>query len=143
MLQSDFKQGNRGTYPEELTFWKYPGDKRICVYTYLIEYINRTLDIRKTCKSLFLTVSTPHKEPSISTISRWIKSVLRHAGIQTSVFTPGSVRLAVVSKASAKGVSICESLNLGGWTRESTFTKYYNKPIINQKKQGIQSVLLS
>ena len=143
MLQSDFKQGNRGTYPEKLEFSKFPGDKRVCVHTYLIEYMQRTLDIRKANKSLFLTVGTPHHAPTVSTITRWIKSVFRHAGISTDKYSPASVRTAVASKAVDKGVSICDILKLGGWTRESTFTKFYKKPIVKQDGQSIQSILLS
>ena len=143
MLPTDFKQGNRGSFPEKLQFDKFPGDKRICVFTYLVEYIQRTLDIRHTNKSLFLTVGTPHKAPSAATISRWIKTVLRHAGINTKRFSSGSVRAAVSSKAVSKGVSIIEILKLGGWTRESTFTRYYKKPIVKQSNESIQTKLLS
>ena len=143
MLPSDFKQGTRGSYPEELVFRKFPGDKRICIYTYLAEYLKRTLDIRGKCKSLFLTVGTPHKEPSVATISRWIKSVLRNSGVNTHEFKPASVRTAVASKVALKGVSISSILKLGGWTRESTFTKYYKKPIRSNKLVSIQSSILS
>ena len=143
MLSTDFKQGNRGTFPETLEFEKFPGDKRICVFTYLLEYIQRTLDIRQANKSLFLTVGTPHKTPSVATISRWIKSVLRHSGIDTKKFSSGSVRSAVSSKAAAKGVSILEILKFGGWTRESTFTTFYKKPILKQSKKSVQTQVLS
>ena len=59
--------------------------------------------------------------------------MLSEAGIQTDVFKAHSVRAASSSAAMAKGVSIGDIMQTAGWSRSSTFEKFYYKPIEQAK----------
>ena len=48
-----------------------------------------------------------------STISSWIKQVMKLAGIDTSVFLPASTRGAPVSAAAGRGASLNKILGAG------------------------------
>ena len=50
------------------------------------------------------------------------------AGINTELFSAHSTRCASTSKATAS-VSTDVILATAGWTEESTFRKFYNKPV--------------
>ena len=124
------KQGRPGFKLDMIVLKKYPVDRRICIYHYMVSYLKRTLDIRGVEKSLFLTTKKPFKKASLNTMSRWLKNVLSLAGIDTSLFTAGSIRSASTSKARDKGVPIDDLMKAGGWTQASTFVKYYSKEIV-------------
>ena len=101
--QSDLKEGRLNYKPEPLRFHKYPANKKLCIFNYLTEYLSRTNGIRKEEKSLFITLTAPHGRPSQCTVSRWIKTVLKEAGIDTALFSAGSTRSASTSKAERGG----------------------------------------
>jgi integrase len=98
----DLKEGRLNYKPEILKLKKYPVNKKLCIHHYLSVYLERTLDIRGTERSLFLTLSKPHSQPSASTVSRWVKKVLKQAGVSEE-YTAGSTRSAVASKAERGG----------------------------------------
>ena len=54
--------------------------------------------------------------------------MLGQAGIDTELFSAHSTRCASTSKAIAS-VSTDVILATAGWTEESTFRKFYNKPV--------------
>jgi hypothetical protein len=137
--QHDLKEGRLNYKPDILTLSKYPVNKKLCVHHYLTTYLERTLDMRGKERSLFLTLTKPHKKPSSDTVSRWIKKILRLAGISDE-FSAGSTRAAVTSKAERGGVPIDDIMRAAGWVRQSTFTKFYNKPI--KVKEKFQNVIL-
>ena len=66
-------------------------------------------------------------------MSRWIKELLRAAGINTNDFGPGSVRAAAVSKADQQGATLDTIMKSAGWTQPSTFTKFYKKTVLPQQ----------
>ena len=88
-----------------------PEDPSLCTMSTLAEYILHT---EKLCSSskLFISFIRPHKPVTISTVGRWIKSVLSSAGIDTSVFKAHSVRGASVTSAYIKGVPVTEICTL-------------------------------
>ena len=57
------------------------------------------------------------------------KNVLKLAGIDISVFKPHSIRSASTSVAHKCNVSIDVILKAAGWSNESTFRKFYNRPV--------------
>ena len=63
----------------------YPPDRRLCVYTVLKEYLSRTKPVRKNSQSkrLFLSYVRPYSSVSRDTISRWIRTVMARAGVDT------------------------------------------------------------
>ena len=108
-----WKQSRRGYKPEQIVLKKFPADKRLCVFHYLTVYLERTLDCRGTVKQLFLTLKKPYEGASRDTLARWIKEVLKLAGINVGVFGPGSTRSASTSKAQQQGASVDELLRGG------------------------------
>ena len=65
-------------------------------------------------------------------ITRWLRETMEAAGIDMSIFSAHSVRSATVSNAyTSTRLPLTTILRTGGWTSESTFSKFYNKPIAN------------
>lgn len=124
------KQSRPGYHLPELSFEKYP-DKSLCVVSFLKQYISITEPFRGNETALFLSYLSPHKAVTKDTIARWIKTVMNNAGIDINIFRAHSVRSASVSHASKCRVPLDTILRTAGWSRESTFRKYYDKPITN------------
>ena len=78
---------------------------------------------------LFIGVTNPHKPVTTTTLSRWVKVVMKSAGLNVDIFTPHSIRAASTSAASRGRVPLNTILSTAGWSRERTFRKYYDKPL--------------
>ncbi|XP_071791584.1 uncharacterized protein [Asterias amurensis] len=87
------------------------------------------MNIKGGEKKLFRSYVPPHKAVGSETIGRWIKLGLSDAGIRTDKFTAHSTRAAACSAASRKGVPLATIMKAAGWSRSSTFAKFYNKPV--------------
>ena len=116
--------------PREVSYSRFP-ETKICPVYHLEQYVTRTKDIRGNCKALFISCKKPHKQVSTSTLSRWLKNMLAEAGVDTTVFKGHSVRSAAVSAAHKAGASIRDVLKAGNWKRESTFRRFYCKPLVD------------
>ncbi|CAG2233745.1 unnamed protein product [Mytilus edulis] len=123
------KQSRPGYKNPEVILKSFPPDRRLCVYLVLKEYLKRTVDIRSEEDSLILSYIKPHKKVSCSTISRWIKSVMCRAGIDTSIFKAHSTRSASTSKAKQNNVPVSDILAKAGWSSSTTFGKFYDKTV--------------
>ena len=110
-----------------ITLPAYKVNKKLCPVTYLKQYLKRTQRLR-TDTQLFIGTQKPHKPVSTSTISRWIKFILKVAGINTDIYKAHSCR-AASSSAAALSLDIHHILQAGSWTRANTFATFYNKPI--------------
>ncbi len=122
------KQSRPGSGIMELKFKAYAPDRRLCVVTALQAYIDRTTDVRGDCTQLLLTYRKPIHAASRDSIRRWTRAVLQEAGVDLSVFSPHSTRSASTSKVATK-LPLSTILTTAGWSRESTFTKYYRKNV--------------
>ena len=98
-----------------LEFVVFSQDEGLCVVSALDEYLNRTEEWRRVNNEtqLLLSYIQPHKQVVPSTISSWLKNVLKSSGINVSLFTAHSTRSATTSKASASGLSMIEILERG------------------------------
>lgn len=107
-------------------------DKRVCPVHCLGYYILVTDFLRSESNrhSLFIGLVTPHKSVTGNTIGRWIKGYLSSAGVDTSVFSAHSTRGAAASKAAESGESVNSILRAGGWSRQSTFARFYRRPFV-------------
>ena len=105
---------------------------RLCVVELLTAYIERTASLRKSTKQLLIFYVAPHGPASKDTISRWIRQTMKDAGINTSVFKPHSTWVAATSTAKAANVPIHEIMNTAGWRSDSTFAKFYDRPVKNE-----------
>ncbi len=115
----------------------YPHDNTLCVVRCLTTYVKRTKDVRAKKTKLFLSYVPPHMEVTTATISRWLKLSLTEAGVNTSVFKAHSIRSAATSKAANKGVSVDAILKTAGWTKASTFAKFYNRSIVKTQDEQV------
>ena len=77
-----------------------------------------------------------------ATIARWIKTVLKGAGLDVSKFKAHSTRAAATSAAKRMEVPIDHILTAAGWSQEKTFSVFYNKPLVGDS-QFAESVLSS
>ena len=106
------------------------------VVDYVLKYIDRTLSFRWRAyrkglgkpNQLFLSHQTG-LPVARATISRWVKEVMNLAGIDTSVFLPGSTRGASVSAASRRGTSLEQILQAGDWTHLGTYQRFYHRHV--------------
>ena len=105
---------------------------------YVHKYIDRVLVFRLRSynrglgkpNELFLSHKTG-RPVTKATISRWIKEVMSLAGVDTSVFSPGSTRGASVSTLARRGASIEQILGAGDWSNTGTFERYYHRQVNN------------
>ena len=79
---------------------------------------------------LLISFIKPHKSVAKDTIARRVRTLLRMSGIDVSKFSAGSVQPAAASKAGVAAVPVACIMAKAGWSRESTFAKYYNKNIV-------------
>ena len=101
---------------------------------YLKTYEKRTKSFRQDCKDNpdpLLSYYHPHRPTASSTVSRWLKYVLKAVGIDVSIYKGHSTRSAAASAAKLKGVSTSDILKVADWSRETTFTRFYYRPMDN------------
>ena len=112
-----------------IRFSKFTPDSNICPVKTLTIYLKRTQHLLQDTTKVFLSYVKPFKPVSRDTISRWLKMVLHNAGIDTTIFKSHSIRAASCSKASSRSVPVDSIMKAAGWSSETTFQKFYNKPI--------------
>ena len=103
---------------------------------YVQKYIDKTFTYRwravrrglEKPNQLFLSHKTGLPVTK-STISRWIKEVMGMAGIDVTMFSPGSTRGASVSAAARRGASITQILINGDWTNLGTYQRFYKRTV--------------
>lgn len=122
------KTSRPGSHLTELGFMPYPLDKLLCVHTTIVNYLDRTIDIRGPITRFFLTTRPPFRMASRDTLRRWTRDMMEAAGIDLSIFSPHSTRSASTSKAALK-LPLSTILSTAGWARESTFARFYKKPL--------------
>ena len=81
-------------------------NKRLCVVEHLKCYIEKTEEIRGGEEQLLISYIKPYKAIARDTLSRWIKTTMKAAGINTEVFSAHSTRSASTSAAIVKDVSL-------------------------------------
>lgn len=103
----------------------------ICPATAIKHYLDLTKGKRSASHDyLFITHRAPHGPATKQTVSRWIKNTLKLAGVDINIFKPHSVRHASTSAARKTGIPMESIMSTAGWTRETTFTKFYNREIV-------------
>ena len=120
---------------KELFLVSFPPDRRLCFVKYLKRYEKVTERFRNNSNynsnRLFLSYIKPHRRVLSSTIARWVKSVLTLSGIDTESFSAHSTRAAASSAAARARVALKDIMNAADWTNESTFKKFYHKPVFS------------
>ena len=124
VIDAKLKTSRPGFHLEPIVLKKYNVNKHLCIVRYLNEYIKRTESLRGPEPQLFVSYQKPHKKVTKSTVSRWVKLMLRKAGIDISMYKAHSTRAASASKASSF-VPIDKILKAGGWSNDSCYNKHY------------------
>ena len=122
------KTSRPGDHFSEMSFDAYVPNQMLCVYTTILCYLRRTSDVRGNLTGLFLTTRPPFKVASRDTLRRWTKDVMCSAGLDLNMFSPHSTRSSASSKA-ALSLPLSTIVATIGWANDSTFGKYYQKPI--------------
>lgn len=106
----------------------------LCAASVLLSYIEKTsADRDDSLEYLFLSEKKPYKNINKQTLSKWVKMVLKNAGVDTKIFTPHSTRHSSTSKAWSCGISIDTIRRTAGWSETSrTFAQFYNRPLQDQ-----------
>ena len=87
--------------------------------------------VKEGVKPLFIAFRKPHNAVTSATNFRCMRSLMSESGIDVDQFKPHSVRAAATSAASNLGVLIKDILKAANWSRESTFLRFYHKPVLN------------
>lgn len=128
------KETRPGHNLQPIIYDAFQENPNLCIVNCMEVYLQqRSLLIGKEESKLIITFGKPHRSASEDTISRWIKDVLREAGIDVTVYTTHSVRSASTSKAHQTGITRAEILKKAGWSNETTFIKHYKRDIIGYK----------
>lgn len=135
------KTSRRGSIQPMFHLKTFTQRKEICPVKTIQSYIDQTSSIRNNTDELILTFKKPYRNASTQTISRWIKLMLKEAGIDVTIFTAHSTRHASTSAANRSGVSIDVIRKAAGWSQNSAvFARHYNRPI-NQDASEFSSVI--
>jgi hypothetical protein len=127
-IMDKVKQSRVGHHVKPLEFMAYPKETTLCILTHIREYISRTASIRK-CQQLLISYVKPNGPVSKDTISRWCKAVLGTAGVDISKFKGHSTRAASTSHLAERNFKIQDIISSAGWSNESVFQRFYNKPV--------------
>ena len=108
---------------------RYTLDTDICPYVCLEDYIERTNYLRHDDVLLISTIKL-HRASRSQTLARWIKTVLRLAGVDIDMFKTPSTRHAASTAACQASVPLDEILQRAGWSNANTFKRFYYKHVI-------------
>ena len=137
-INSLLKTSRPGKHLACIEFQAYAPDARLCIVKHLQQYLKRTDILRGDVKQLFISYTKPHKAVFPDTVSQWIKTTLVDAGIDTSKYSAHSTRSASTSAAKGNNISIATIMKSAGWSQESTFTKFYDKPVAPRENFGAE-----
>ena len=107
-------------------------DPKLCVFTVLQHYLDRTAALRRdNADQLFIISRKPYTAAAQDTISGWIRQCMSAAGIDTSVYKTHSTRKASTSTASESFVPIGTIMRAAGWSNSVTFAQFYKLPVVD------------
>ncbi|CAG2239292.1 unnamed protein product [Mytilus edulis] len=138
-VRSLLKCSKPGRHLQPIELPAFIEDKSLCIVTVLKEYLARTSCFRKTQK-LILSCIKPYSHVSKDPLDVWVKIVLQSAGVDITIYKPHSTRSASTSAALRCATSIDTILKAAGWSNESTFRKFYDKPVSKQNYNDNYSV---
>lgn len=125
------KQSRPKFSQQPIVFSKFNKKPNLCVFSQLSHYINLTGKLRPiTCQNLFVTTTQPHRAASVNTLANWIKHILRSCNLES--FSAHSLRGSGTSAALRSGSPIDSVLQAAGWSQESTFRKFYDRPVYEE-----------
>ena len=136
------KHTRPGIHQEPIKLPKY-NDSKLCVVYTLRCYLEKTVTLRNSETQLLISFCKPHKGVSSDTVSRWIKSVMTAAGVDTTRYKSHSTRAASTSAAARAGVPVDNILSCAGWSNCGTFARFYNKKLSTDTEHAFASSILA
>ena len=127
-IQELLKTSRPGKHFGKLELRAYHPDKRLCVVTFLEEYVRRTKPLRGSSR-LFISYQKPHGSVTTDTVGRWLRKVLENSGLDVRKYGAHSTRAASTSAAKLVNISIQSIMDAAGWSNAETFRKFYDKPM--------------
>jgi site-specific recombinase XerD len=126
LIADKLKHSRPGVHQQPLVFMAYVADQKLCILTYLQEYLKRTSPVRGDNKQLLISFAKPYKPISTETISHWIKNFMTTAGVDTTQYKSHSTRAASTSHLASQQFDLKDILNAAGWSKEETFKRFYH-----------------
>ena len=78
---------------------------------------------------LFVCYVKSHHPITAPTLSRWLRMVLKNAGIDTDILKAHSVRGASTTAAVNNNIPLDDVMKMADWSCVSSFQKFYYKPV--------------
>lgn len=142
LIPDRIKTSKRGAYQPLLELPFFRDNVKICPASSLIQYLNITEPKRGEISELFISLGKGKcKAVCKQTLSNWIKNVLAAGGVDTNIFTAHSTRHASNSAAKRLGLNIEIVLKTANWSTESTFARFYDRPLINNEAEFAMTIL--
>lgn len=115
--------------PKQFFVPSFADDPLLCPVECIKAYLEVTRPNRVTPAqdALLLATCRPFQPVSTSTISRWVSTLLRDAGVD-HCFSAHSTRGASSSAARSAGVSLADVLAAADWRQPNTFMRHYYRP---------------
>ena len=128
VFDSPLKHSRPGYKGDIMSFRAYPTQPSLCPVKCITEYMCMRGE-RCGASALFITTTKPYRGAHPDTISRWIKTILCDAGIDTRTYQTHSCRAASTSAEALQGVLIGTIVKSACWSNVDTFKKFYLKDI--------------
>ena len=137
-LRTGLSKSDRPSHQSKNIFVPHlPSDKKLDPKRVLAYYLKKTEKFRRSngndIVKLFLAVNKPHKPVTAVTISRWLVSLIKFCykkmNKTAGKVTGHSTRSIGPSWALFKGASLQQVMEAADWSRETTFTRHYLKPV--------------
>jgi integrase len=126
-----FLEKTKTGFREPVSIKPFVGSDRVCPFLAFVRYVKASRDLcteNSITREKFLFVSaTTGKRVKVTTIRHWLVNLLGQAGVLASA---GSTRSAAASSAWWQGLPFDSIAKMAGWKSESTFQKFYKKPIV-------------
>lgn len=143
VIRDIIKTSKAGCNQPVLILPKFTERPGVCVYSCLKVYLERTNKIRNNINNLFISLREPPAAISAQTVSRWLKTVMSLAGVNTNLYSGHSTRHASTSAAAKRGVDYDSIRMAAGWSANSeVFARFYKRPIIDKNDNFAKAVLL-
>ncbi len=132
LVPHNVKTSRSGVSQPSIVFSAFPDEIKLCPVNALMRYMDVTSSVRKSNR-LFVSYEKPYKEVCVQSISRWLKMVLKEAGVDISMYSGHSYRHASTSKALASGVNTDVIFSSAGWCdNSSVFARFYKCKVDNR-----------
>jgi len=132
--------------PKEAMFAAFEENPSLCPVNTLKQYEKLTASLRGAGSASHQLFVSLRKPVSSATIAHWLKTLLSDAGVDTEIFKAHSTRVAASSTAKCAGASTADILKMAGWSRSSTFERFYHKPVVGSNRvlaDGVQGESLN